>query len=243
MNNMGLWSAPAAEDKSSKDWLFKFFIPSAVISLVSFFVDRAKFPAWALVVVIVYLAAVTFFVLFEPMRALVRCCQQRSRMRSLSRQISDALSQAVEDLLRLSSSEHSDTLRSLLREAEGWTELKPGIKCDGEHIETLRTWTLSLKERLAGGSTGSYVSLASEISNLIARYNRFFSNRFREFEPIAASPGMSEQRLKYLKREWNSRRERHVAFVRDWEALTKKINKEARTIVCSDYFEQLPTLE
>ena len=81
------------------------------------------------------------------------------------------------------------------------------------------------------------------LSHLVSQFNRIFIQKQREWETIISTNKITEQRFRYLKREWNLRRERQVALVRAWGTAIKEINNSAGVELGGDYYEDLPPLE
>lgn len=236
------------QDRASHDgWLTKYLLPlgSVLIAVLTFLTQNVEIPRLAIVAAVAYLGLVAAASIYRPAVRLVLVLANTLRMARLARVRLPELDETVGQLRRLTGREHGDTVVYLIREAAQWPELKdlsPLIQ-DQEHLETLASWLALVDSRIADAGRNEFRGLCHEVSSLVTQYHRFCLQRQRLLQEAISSGKVAEPRLRYLKQQWNVRREGHMALIRHWVSIANKVNGMAGSKLCHDYYESLGTLE
>ncbi|NNN06128.1 MAG: hypothetical protein HKL90_09540 [Elusimicrobia bacterium] len=242
MNFDPLGGATAMESALS-DWLTKVLIPfgSTLVGIVMYVAGRGGVPFWALVVVGGYLVVVMGALLFSPAKRVISRAMDKRRQCAMTKQQYPRVLQISSELQRLLESNRSDTIRSLLTEVGGWSDVEGRTAFDVAHVISLEAWNRSIAARLNRG-TYEFIECAADLSLIVFYLNNLYVGKRQELEALIAGNKVPIMRLTYLKREWYSRRESHAALVRDWAAVAKAINSGVENRICPECYENLAPL-
>lgn len=243
---LGLDSDQGSQSPTGKPWLTGFLLPlgSGLIAALAFLTQNTQLPGWATVLVSLYLVVVAGVALYIPVRWLFAFVSDNLRLASLARRALPQIVESVRRLRKLVAHGQANTAIYVFQEAGQWDEIRshrPPL--DAEHLETIRDWLFSIERSVRHPKRGEFGNLCSELSTLIQRYNRLCVQGLKRLEEVIAEGRLQEQRLRYLRQQWNVHREGHVAFMREWADLSKTINEKAGARLCVDYYEPLGTLE
>lgn len=194
---------------------------------------------WLIVFLLLYLVLFIFSVSFESLKRFFRrissglswCAVRRVHGQDL-RLTLESLNEALGD--------RGDTLKRLLVDVAGWTDLSSQQSFNPEHLETIRSWLIRLSGRfpISKGRV-SLEDWVGELDTLIYQCNRFWSEKQRYYEASMRAKAWPDARSQQFKREWNQRREGWVRFIAQWEALGARINEKTGVRVCSAHFENI----
>ena len=233
------------QDEFSNHLLKDFLIPfgSVLIAAIVFLTANYQLPKWAISVVVLYLIIVMVVVMINPIIRIISFFRERQRKKQTAKSFYPQLVDSGKEFVHLIDGSTNNIIY-LLQEIQGWAEISNNpILIDMEHIETIRNWLQSVQKHLDLYRFKDFLHLVSELSSLINQYHRSCVQVQQRLETLVAAGKLPEQRLRYLKREWNLRRENHNLFINKWGNLTKSINESAGDRVCIDYYEPLKTLE
>ncbi len=227
-----------------RPWVKDYLIPFGLVLFGALGLLGGQLPKWAIVVGISYLVFVAGLSLYPPVARLIRFVVDKGRFQRVARAYFPSLSANIGRLRQLLGEGLTNTPLYVLREVSLWDELKgrPPL-VDMEHLETLRSWLSSLEGRVGHHKHGDFAHICQELSHLIYQYNRFCCQRLQVLQQVAVAGAVPEQRLRQLKYQWNTHRESHVTFVKDWANLSSAINTISGRRLCIDYYEPLGTLE
>lgn len=234
------------EQPRLRSWLTGYLLPlgSVLIAALALLSQHAQLPRWAIMVAAGYLVVVAGVSLFRPAQCFLSFVRSRLRLRRLAKTHSPRLSENVKVLGQFLERGNSNSLLYAIWEAAQWEELKgqsPII--DTEHVETFRTWFSSIRGHAKRCRADEFERLCGQVGLLIHEYNRFCCQRLRALQTQVAAGRLPEQRSRQLKQQWNSQRDGHTAFLREWASFAKRVNQAAGRQVCPDYYEPVATLE
>lgn len=202
------------------------------------------FPPWMIVVVAVCLIAIAAGLLYTRSARLSSRIVTKWRLRRLARTGFPELLESATKLQQLIAENNTNTLLYVLSLARQRDETRgKSLLPDAGHIETIRNWLSAVEKRAKRHRLGEFSTLCEELSHLIHMYNYFFCQRLRQLEEFIRTVGLNEDGIRQLKQHWNVAREAHVALIRKWEVIPKKINEITGGRLCIDYYEPLGTLE
>lgn len=234
------------EQPGPKPWVSQILIPigSVLIAALALIGQYPQLPRWVVLVAVSYLAVVVAVSLYVPVTALVSIVLSKRRSWLLAETYSPRLLEGVGGLRHLLTREQTNTLLYVLGEASQWDELRGRSPIfDPEHVETMRDWLHSIETRARRYKRDDFPNFCRELASLISQYNRFCCQRHRQLQEMVAGGVLPEQRSRQLRQKWNVHREGHMAFMRQWENLSRAINERAGTRICLDYYEPIGTLE
>lgn len=228
----------------ARSWVKDYLIPFGSVLVATLGLLGGQLPRWAMVIAASYFVVVVGLVL-HPFGVRVFSRGGRAwRFHRTAKAYFPRLSESVKGLQKLVAEGHADTLLYVLRETSALDEVRGrSLVFDSEHVETLRSWVSSVAGRVEQRKQDDFSNLCRELSQLVHRYNRFCCQGSRKLQEVVAAGTLPEQRLRRLKQQWNTHRQSHIAFVRDWGGLSSAINASACTQLCLDYYEPLETLE
>lgn len=241
-----LESGDTVSEPHFKPWITQVLIPagSLLIAALALLSNYQALPAWISFVAAFYLVVVTGSVLHGRVCNLIRVAKRQIRIhRSADTYYPQVLS-AIEGLRHLIEPQRSDTLICVLDQAVQWEELRnlPRVN-DSKHVETLRSWLLSIGQRGAMGRRADFATVTAELGLLIHRYNRYCAQKLRVLQEAVVTANLVEPRSRQLRQQWNLNRETHTEYVRQWSTLLRVINRACGAQLCSDYYESVRTLE
>lgn len=235
-----------SEQPRLKSWLTGYLFPlgSVLIAALALLSQHAQLPRWAIIVAAGYLVVVGAVSLFRSAQRLLSFLRSKLRLRHLAKTLSPRLSENVKVLGQFLERGNSNSLLYVLWEAAQWEELRgqsPII--DTEHVETFRTWFSSIEGQARRCTPDEFTRLCRQVGLLVHEYNRFCCQRLRALQTQVAAGRLPEQRSRQLKQQWNSQRDAHTAFLREWASFAKAVNQAAGMQVCNEYYEPVATLE
>lgn len=114
---------------------------------------------------------------------------------------------------------------------------------DSEYIETIRNWLSAIEKRGKKFNTLDFFVLCEELSSLIQQYNHFLCQCLIRLQGVIQEGGWTANRVRQIKQHWNVNRDAHLAFIKSWENIAKRINEQTGSRLCIDYYQPLGTLE
>ncbi len=236
------------EDSFSNHFLTKFMIPfgAMLIAAIALLTANYTLPNWAIVVVVIYLAIVILAILWKPLAKAYYRFQEKKKHYNFAKYYYPLVSGNAIEFGRLIEDQKTNTLIDLIQNMSRWPEMYSNqVSFDREHIATIRAWLESIQTYLMSHSfmdtTDDFLRTARDLSIVISQYNISCVRIQEKLEQLISQGKIVESTLRQLKREWDLRREAHVHFIRQWEGVTKNINRTFERF-CVEYYEPLKTL-
>ena len=130
----------------------------------------------------------------------------------------------------------------MLQQINGWDEFR-GERLALSSVHFIREWLDSTSKRLEAGRNADFKLVASDLSHVMNQFHYLCVHSQEHLEQLINTKPLVDQRLRQLKQQWNTAREKHMHVIRNWEQAAKRINEMAGEHVCIDYYEPIKTFE
>ncbi len=247
------------DDKKAEPHFFlsKILIPfgSLLIAGIILLTSNYQLPKWVFISVVSFLILVSIYIViiigptFKKISSNLLSSIQKKRNRArFSRYYLPQLNEKSNELAKFLEDRSSDSIIYLLEAISQWPELinKPSMfdrEQLGNHAETLRTLLNIVQYSLKNASVRDFPVVARNLGRIIHEYHRFYLNWQRRLDNLVRQEMIQGEKLRYLKQEWFTRREKITKFIDQWKPIAENIDSIFEERICLDYFETIKTIE
>lgn len=229
-------------------WLAVILIPagSVLLMLVQRFDERSPTMRWQDLAVYAFVLATAAAIAYELMPHVRACGAALAKCSSRRRARLENRPRVVECCRKLGRhlEDNHDSLVRLLRDAEGWEEVRTSGQRvhSGEHVSTLKSWHHAVSRQLEISDRKAFFATAAELAACIYQFNSYLIEMHRPLERLVLDKKMQGQREAQLKKDWTMRREDHQALMREWKEIVGSVNRQIGEHTMQDYYPDLPPL-